>query len=129
MLQKIRIQTVTHGRQIAGVAGVQLDCGNRAQHSHIGNVGMVFEFRKSVAMCLLDRCDPFEDGLGFKDPQVCDGGGTAQRVSRIRMSVKERAGSIAAVEHLVNLVAAHRGGKRQKTAGEAFRQTHQIRIR
>src|SRR5215470_5886441 len=82
---------------------------------------------KAFAMDRFNLTDALKNRLGFKDLQTGNSRRTSERISAIRVAVKEGARPILAVEGLVNFFCADRGCKRHEAAGQPLGQAHDVR--
>ena len=86
-----------------------------------GYEGPVPESLETLPMDALDGRNPLENRLRFKDFQICDCRGTAQRISGIRMSVEEGPGTILTEERIVDFLATDSRCQRQETSSQPLR--------
>src|SRR5689334_9929797 len=125
--QKKFVQVWPQRRKVPGIVCVELDCGNCADTAYIAYGRMFFQKRKALPVNRRNRSDSLQDRLSLKNAQTGSRSRRGQRITRIRMPMKESAVAVAADEGLLNKARASGGSHGQESPGQSLGQAHQIR--
>src|SRR2546426_2903285 len=121
VLEKERIEARSEIREIAGIIGSEFQRRHRAKESNVPDSRMITKTLETLPVNALDGRNPLENRLRFKDFQIRDCRGTAQRVPGIRMSVEEGPGTILTEERIVDFLATDSRCQRQETSSQPLR--------
>src|SRR5215469_3794034 len=127
-LDKKSVQLRPHRRQIPRVPGDQLDGTHRTDLSRVSHLVHPPQFRQPLRIDPRDRRNAVEYRFLLENPQARDSRGTSQRISRVRMPVIEGVRPVFGAKCRFQLIRAERGAHGHESAGQPFRQAHQIRL-
>src|SRR3989442_4007597 len=125
VLEKERIEARSEIREIAGIIGSEFQRRHRAKESNVPDSRMITKNLETLPVNALDGHNPLENRLRFKDFQIRDCRGTAQRVSGIRISVEEGPATLLTEKRIVDFRPTCSRCQLQSTFSLPLRSHHQ----
>src|SRR5579859_7658886 len=122
--QEKTVQTRLELREVSWAIGFQLDHSHGPNLAHVGDTGAVFESRQMRGMACRNGANSGENIFALKNLQVGGGGGASERITRVRMAMKET--SSFADELALDSAGANGCTHGENASSDSFGKTHEI---